>query len=196
MSDLNDDPLKALWRGQPAEVPAMPVAYVRHRVTELDKALRIRNALEQGACVVALVWCAVIFATASDIWLQIGVGLLLLGVAFSFVQWRRRVAVQRAQGSESACTGIVFYRRELERKRDMHRTLWRWYLLPMMPGAVVVLTWNFFGNPAMSGTPTPWIALAVTTIWTAIFLFYERAKAAQYQREIDALASFEKDTAS
>lgn len=194
MSDLNDDPLKALWRSQPTEVPTMPAAYVRHRVTELDKAFRIRNVLEQGACVLALVWCAVVVATAPDVWMQIGVSLLLLGVAYSLFQWRRRVAAQRPQASESASNGIAFYRRELERKRDIHRTLWRWYLLPMMPGAVVVLAWNIFGNPDMRDTPTHWIALTVTAIWIAIFLFYERAKAAECQREIDALASMEKDT--
>lgn len=174
----------------------MPIAYVRHRVNELDKAFRIRNALEQGACVLALVWCAVVIATSSDVWLQVGITLLLLGIVYSLVQWRRRVAAHRPQASDAASAGIVFYRRELERKRDIHRTLWRWYLLPMLPGAAVVLPWNFFGHPELKGTLIPWFALATVVVWITIFLLYERAKAAQCQREIDALASLEKEATS
>lgn len=193
MNEPTDDPMKAVWRGQPTEVPTMPVAYVRHRVNELDKAFRIRNALEQGACVLALICCASLIVTAPDLWIQIGVALLFLGVAYSWVQWRRRVAAYRPQASDSAPAGIVFYRRELERKRDIHRTIWRWYLLPMLPGAAVVLPWNFFGHPLLRGTLIPWFTLATVVVWTTIFLLYERAKAAQCQREIDALASLEKD---
>jgi hypothetical protein len=120
-----------------------------------------------------------------------GVALLLAGIAYSMMQWRRRVGASRTHAFESTDAGLVFYERELERKRDFHRTLWRWYLLPMAPGIIAILTWNFFGDPRTRGTWTPWVVAAMLIVWIVFALMYERIKAAQCQREIDSLSSLD-----
>lgn len=188
MTDRNDDPIKALWRAQSTEVPAMSVSYVRHRTGELHRAFRIRNLLEQGSSLVALAGCLIVIVMAPHPWIKSAAALLLIGGAYAQVQWRRRTASLRSVPSESSASSLEFYKRELERKRDVHLTLWRWYLLPMAPGVIAMLTWNFFVDPQTKGTSAPWAVLGMLTIWIVFSVIYERYKAAQCQREIDALS--------
>jgi hypothetical protein len=196
MSDVNDDVVKAVWRSQPTEVQTMSISYVRHRASELERAFRIRSVLEQGTCILALIWCACVIAMAPHAWIKAGVALLLVGIAYAMMQWRRRAAAHGPDAIESIDVGLVFYRRELERKRDIHRTLWRWYLLPMAPGVTAILTWNFFGDQHTKGTWTPWIVAAMVLAWIAFAVIYEWFKAAQCQREIDALSTLDRDVGS
>lgn len=189
---MNDpgDAMKAVWRSQPVEVPTMSMSYVQHRNNELQRALRIRNFLEQGTSVLALLGCGFVIIVAPYVWVKAAVGLLGIGILCALVQWRRRAAPHRTGCLDTIEAGIVFYRRQLERKRDMHRTLWRWYLLPMVPGCIAILAWNFFGDPATKGTATPWLVAALFLAWMLFAVLYERAKAAQCQREIDALSEY------
>lgn len=185
MSDLNDASARRLWRTQPTEGPTMSMTYLHHRADELQRAVRLRNLIEQGACALALLGCAIMLLTARDAWLRVSLVLLIVGIGWAMYQWRRRIHALPA--ASAADTGVAFYIRELEHKRDLHRTLWRWYLLPMIPGAVGLLTWKMFADPVTSGTPRAWVVSGLVLAWIAAGLIYERVKAAQYQREIDAL---------
>lgn len=187
MSDFNDASAKRLWRSQPTEVPPMSTTYLQHRARELQRAVRLRNFIEQGSCVLALLICSGMIFTAPDLWLRASMALLIVGIGWAMFQWRRRV--REGFTSAAADTGLAFYLRELEHKRDLHKTLWRWYMLPMIPGTVVLLTWIWFGDPNTRGTPAPWFPTALTLAWIVGTLIYERVKAAQYQREIDALVA-------
>ena len=166
----------------------MSSAYLQHRANELRRAFRRRNAIEQGTAVVTLIACAIVLVTTPGYWAKSSLILLIIGMSWALLQWRRRA---RAGSSVASATSVTFYIRELEHKRDLHRTLWRWYLLPMVPGAVALLAWKLFGDPNTRGTWTPWIVTVLLVLWTVGSLIYERAKAAQYQREIDALVASE-----
>lgn len=195
MSDSND-PLKAMWRSQSTEVPAMSATYIRHRARELERGFRVRSLLEQGTSALGIVGCLVVLFVAPHPWVKAAAALLLAGVAYALIQWRRRTAALRIDPSDAVEAGVVFYKRELERKRDIHLTLWRWYLLPMAPGVIAILTWNFFGDPHTRGTAGPWGPLAMLVVCIVGSVIYERHKAAQCQREIDALASLESGTSA
>ena len=187
MSDSNEAGAKQLWQSQPSEIPPMSTAYLQHRARELERAVRIRDFIEQGSCVLTLLACAVMIFTVPDHWLRAAMVLVFIGVAYALLQWRRRIRGYARNGT--ADTGLAFYVRELEHKRDLHRTMWRWYLLPIVPGTLALMTWNFFGDPDSRGTATPWIFMALALAWVIGALIYERFKAAQYQREIDALTA-------
>lgn len=190
MTDMNEDPMRAVWLSQPTEVPTMPISYLRHRISELQRRFRLRGMLEQGACLVALIWCAVIFAVEQEPWKKAGAALMFLGTCFAIVQWRRRTATRTAQPFESATAGLVFYKRELEHKRDIHRTLWRWYLLPFfVPGVAFILLGIIFGDLHSTAQVSPWIMLGMMVVIGIVAIAYENIKAAQYQREIDAIDS-------
>lgn len=164
----------------------MSIGYLHHRGRELQRAVRLRNYIEQGSCTVALLYCSIMIFAAPDHWLRASMALLIVGIGWAMFQWRRRVPGRSS--SAAADTGLAFYMRELEHTRDVHRTLWRWYLLPMIPGTVALLTWKLFVDPTARDTPTSWVVTGLVLAWVAGALIYERFKAAQYQREIDALA--------
>jgi hypothetical protein len=188
MNDLNDAGAKRLWQSQPSEIPPMSTAYLHHRANELQRAFQRRNAIEQGTAVATLISCTIVLVTTPGYWVKSSLLLLIIGMSWALLQWRRRA---RAGSSFASTTSVAFYIRELEHKRDLHRTLWRWYLLPMVPGAVALLAWKLFGDPGTRGTWAPWIVTVLLVLWTVGSLIYERAKAAQYQREIDALLASE-----
>lgn len=167
----------------------MSTTYLHHRARELQRAVRVRNVIEQGSCVVALVVCSVMVFTAPGLWLRASMVLLIVGIGWAMFQWRRRV--RERPGSAAADTGLAFYVRELEHKRDLHKTLWRWYILPMVPGTIALLTWIWFGDPNTRGTPAPWFSTGIVLAWIVAALLYERFKVGQYQREIDALTASE-----
>ena len=170
----------------------MSVSYLRHRASELDKSFRLRSRLEQGACFLGLIFCAGIILLEQELWQKVGAALLLLGGLYAIVQWRRRTAASAAPAFESAATGLVFYKRELERRRDIHRTLWRWYLLPIfVPAAAFLLLGIFFGDLQTRDAMSPWIVLGAMAVLNIFAVAYENTKAAQYQREIEALASLD-----
>jgi RNA polymerase sigma-70 factor, ECF subfamily len=50
------------------------------------------------------------------------------------VQLHRRGSARSVPAGVDAKASIVFHRSELERQRDALRTVWRWYLLPFVPG--------------------------------------------------------------
>jgi hypothetical protein len=193
MNEIKEDAVKAVWRSQPVEAATMSIAYVRHRASELERAFRVRSLLEQGVGLLVLIWCAYVIVVAPHLWIKAGVALLLAGIAYSMVQWRRRGIPNKTQAFESVDASLVFYTRELERKRDFHRTLWRWYMLPMAPGILAILAWSFIGDQHTRGTWTPWVVAAMLLVWTVLALIYERVKSAQFQREIDALSSLGRD---
>jgi len=193
MTDHNDDRIKALWRAQSTEVPAMSVSYVRHRTSELHRTFRIRNWLEHGGSILGLAICLIVILVAPHPWVKSGVALLLIGGAYAMFQWRRRTASLRTEPSQSSVATLAFYKHELQSKRDIHLTLWRWYLLPLAPGVIAILSWNFFGDPQTKGTLAPWGVLVMLVVWIVFSMIYERYKAAQCQREIDALSGLETD---
>jgi hypothetical protein len=183
MNDCNETGAKRLWQSQPAEIPPMSTAYLRHRASELERAFWWRNFAEQGSCALALLYCSIMLFAAPDHWLRASMALLIVGIGWGMYQWRRRV--RERSSFVAAETGLAFYLRELEHKRDLYRTMWRWYLLPMLPGTVTLVAWGYVRDPGMKGTGLPWIGIGLVLAWT----IHEQYKAARYQREIDALTA-------
>ena len=188
MTEMNDDAMKALWRSQTPEVPTMPASYFRHRAEELEKSLKFRSALEQGACLLGVVLCAGIIGLEQEPWQKLGAAMLMVGTLYAWFQWRRRTS--RNESFDPASAGLTFYRRELERRRDIHRTAWRWYALPIIVPAVAFVLLGMLHRHGSASEP--WIVLGAMLTCIILSFVYERQQAAKFQREIDALASLER----
>lgn len=189
MSEMNNDPMKALWQSQTTEVPSMQFSYLRHRAEELEKSLRFRSVLEQGACFVGLIVCAVIIAFEQEPWKKLGAAMLLVGTSYALFQWRRRTLSKSVRSFEPASAGLEFYRRELERRRDIHRTAWLWYGLPIfIPATAFLILGMVYGDVHAND---PWLVIGLIVVSIILSLVYERTQVAKFQREIDALTSLD-----
>ena len=88
-------------------------------------------------------------------------------------------------------SSLQFYRRQLERQRDLTASVWSWYLAPLVPGLLLFAVSSALGDPH----PRKLIVLALFYGFSAglfIFIWKLNARAARcLQRLIDELYAAE-----
>ena len=101
---------------------------------------------------------------------------------------RTKRAVARCRLSWAG-TSLKFQCTELARQRDALRSVWLWYLGPLLPGLVVFM-WGRQGGSAHHP-----VELLVDGLMLAVFVaiaWLNRRSAAKLQRQIDALQALAK----
>ena len=121
----------------------------------------------------------------SPLLLRIGAGMNVAAaimVAYLIHRW----GTARMLPSDLALTSALdFHRVELERQRDLLRSVWWWYLLPFTPGLLVLEVGQALARPER----TPRIvafSIAMFLFAVGIYAWNLRA-AARIQRRIDRL---------
>jgi hypothetical protein len=188
MSDL--DLIQTVWANQQKESFTMSIQEIRARSTKLQSTVRKRNRREYAVGALLIVLFGVAAFTASMTLAKIGCSLTAAGVAF--VMWRMHVLARAASDEEIETTQnwVQFYRRELVRQRDALAGIWRWYLGPLVPGAVVY--WLSVGAKATADNPVwPWVIMAGgLTLGGIIFAYVasmNKRAANELQNEIETL---------
>jgi hypothetical protein len=129
---LGNQPRQALLAA-PASLEAL-VTEVRLYERVTLRAVRIE--MWAGVTIACAFMIPIRFST--NVVLQVGWGLISVYALYvAYVMWREkpRRMPDGLRMSESAS----FYRAALERKHEAVRTMWRWYLLPIVPGMFFVL---------------------------------------------------------
>ncbi len=144
------DPLRDLWAGQETGGFAMPVEEVRRRAGAFQSRIRTRNMTEYAAALVVLIAFGGVALTVPDWGVRAGAALIMLGTLY--VVWKLHT-MARAAGSgeiDAALSLTDFHKGELLRQRAALATVWRWYLMPFVPGMIVFLSAVSFtpDNPA------------------------------------------------
>jgi len=84
-------------------------------------------------------------------------------------------------------TGLRFYRAQLERQLEVLKSVWSWYLAPLVPGFVVYT----IGHPLKVPRLASWVGLALMDLAVAamfVFIWRMNQKAARcLQRMIKEL---------
>ena len=65
--------------------------------------------------------------------------LSIVGTVYVIFQLYRRASARPLPADLGLKGSIEFHRMELERQRNLARAVWRWYLLPFVPGFAAVL---------------------------------------------------------
>lgn len=152
MSDHSpdNDPIRALWRGQAADGYVMPVDEVRRRAGAFQSRIRTRNMTEYAASIFVLIAFGGIALTVPDWGVRAGAALIMAGTLY--VVWKLHTMARAAGAGEidAALSLTEFYKSELLRQRAALATVWRWYLMPFVPGMIVFLSAVNFApdNPA------------------------------------------------
>jgi hypothetical protein len=106
---------------------------------EFERRIRQRNRREILAGVL------VILGVGAGVWLgpnlvaRVGCALVMAGALFIIYRIRTRGVAGSIPLDASRAHAIAAYRRELEVQRDLLRTVTSWYLLPLLPGAAVLM---------------------------------------------------------
>lgn len=148
MSDR--DPLRDLWAGQETGNFAMPLEEVRRKARGFQKTIRWRNMMEYAASIFVLIVFGGVALAVPNWGVRAGAALIMLGTLY--VVWKLH-AMARAAGAgeiDAALSLTAFHKGELLRQRAALATVWRWYLMPFVPGMIVFLSAVCFApdNPA------------------------------------------------
>ena len=137
--NLND--LGNLWQGQETEKEkekmTITLDEVRRMSTCLERRVHWRNIREYAAAAIVVVIFGA-FVRNEHGWGRVPPLLLIAGTLYSMFELSRRGA-NSVPPDMGMTAYLEFYRHELERQRDALRSVWRWYLLPLVPGLAATL---------------------------------------------------------
>ena len=127
-----------LWQGQAAEGRAMSLDELRRRSRQLERIIARRNRRESIAGVVVIIVFGWIAWYSRGPLVRVGAALAMAGAGFIIYYLRRWAAARSLPADLALTSSLQFHRCELERQRDLLRSVWTWYLLPLVPAAVVL----------------------------------------------------------
>lgn len=136
---LTADDLQTLWQDEPVEISPMILADVHKRAIRFDTLQRLAIITMAVCTLFGFAMAGFVMMHRADGLFSIGVSLLALGVLFNlyYLHTYRLTNRQALAGVRRAC--LDFYRGALQHKIKLVRTWWAWSLLPMLPGALLVL---------------------------------------------------------
>ena len=187
--EMNPNDPRNLWQGQEVEKVILTVDEVRRRAARFERRIHWRNAREYvaGALVVALF--------TSQLWRAHGwrltpALLTIAGTIYVMFQLHRRGSARSLPADVGIRGSIEFHRVELERQRDAVHSMWRWYLLPFVPGFAAVLVVTGIDHGIHAGLIRAGVGLVL--IFVGIWALNERG-ARRLNRRIQELKAMETD---
>ena len=158
---------------------------IRIRAQKMERTVGWRNLREYAGALFVVVAFSVIAWREANVVVIGGSGLAVLGTLY-VVYHLRKWGTARPMPTDLAVTDCLkFHRAELVRQRDLLRGVWTWYLLPLVPGAAVIIVGRAIERPDRR-----LLALGVAVFVAATFFgigkLNERV-ARKLQRRIDTL---------
>jgi hypothetical protein len=155
-------------------------------VQQFERRIRERNRREVLAGLFVVVGYGAFLWRGPELLSRIGCGLAITGALFIIYRIRTRGVAHPVPTDGALSAAMAVYRRELERQRDLLRTVTWWYLLPLLP-SMVVLT---LGQAIMRSQPAPALRVFgfVLLIGALIRQLNQRA-ARKLQHKIDRLTA-------
>lgn len=188
------DPVKQAWLASAADAVLPELEKVRRGADRFYRRIRLRNRVEYGACVLVVAIFALYAFVLPLAAARIGAALVVLGTFVIAWQLNVRASAQAPPEGEEGGPIIAHHRAQLTRQRDALSSIATWYLLPLVPG-MLVMTFA----PAIEFGPrvlralrlSDWLGMASTF---AVFLgiwWLNRRQARKLQRAIDELERLE-----
>lgn len=167
---------------------------IRRKAGKLERKVFWLNALNYVAALVVVIFFGSQFWHTPDALTRVGFGLLIAGMLNVAWQLHRKGSSRSLPADMGLASGLEFFKRELERRRDLPRTIWPWGLAPLIPGWVVLTVAVARTNPGhlrhlgLSLTVFNLVAAAaVVFVWKL-----DQRAARRLQRQIDELDALQK----
>ena len=158
------DPLRDLWASDQGEKFTMSITDLSARSDRFQSRIQRRNLIEYlaAALVVGVFgWIAVIVPA-----LSIKIGAVMIALAAIYVSWQLNNVASVSDGEAPADTLVHAHRRALVRQRDALKSVWRWYLLPFVPGMLVFV----LGTSIETGESLPLWAVITSSLVSLSFV--------------------------
>ena len=184
---MNSDPVKQAWQASVEIAGAPPLEDVRKGADKFYRRIWWRNAVEYAACAVVIIVFSTYIVTLPHVLQKIGSALVVL--ATIYVAWqlhRRASAVSPEQAG--AMPIYAFLRAQLVRQRDAVKGILWWYILPFLPGMVLIIIGRMLSLPD-GPAQRQWIGLAAMLAILIIIWWLNQLGARVLQRHIDEIDS-------
>ena len=187
--EIQGSDIRNVWQSQQPEGGQMSLRDIRGKAGTFYRRIWRRNFLEYVGIVLVILMVGFNFTQLPSLAVQIGSVLEIAGVLYVGYQLHKRASARTLPDECDFDCCVDFHRKELEHQRDALRSVWWWYLGPMMPGIAVVIIGGAFSRKPQ-GMPQ-WIGLAVAlAIWILVFIGVGKLNglaAKQLQKQIDEL---------
>lgn len=161
----------------------MSAPEVRALADKFERTVSRRNRREYVAAAFVVVWFGVWAWFAQSAVIALGCWLVALAALYVVYHLHRHGAARRPGGEQEVMSCLEFHRSELVRQRDLLASVWWWYLLPFVPGMLLILLGYSLARPER-WLLVPGIFAAVTFV--GIGLLNQRV-AHKLQRRLDDL---------
>ena len=138
MTDNSQTPVQSIWQNQPVEGIQMSAETLRKRSMKFERRVYWRNVREYVSSAVAICMFGFFLVRDHRPLPRIAFVLFIAGIAWVVLQLHRRGSVKTIPAVLGASPSLAFFRAELERQRDAVKSVLSWYLVPMIPGFLVL----------------------------------------------------------
>jgi len=188
MPDEFHDPQK-VWQDQPMEAIQMSLQLLRRRAQELQTKSRLAALAWMAiGLVLAIVFAAGLVRT-QNLLSRIGLGVLSIWALYGVYQVYRRMWPANIAADAAWSTSLDFYRKELERRRDYVRDIWRlsvlWLFFIGLALLILPMLIGTRANPRLLLNAIPFFVLLL--VWFVAFFFIRKRDRRNLQAEIDEL---------
>jgi hypothetical protein len=167
----------------------MSIEQVQESAGKLQRKIEFRNAREYVAAFLVVVFFGYEFTRAADLLARAGFALMIAGVGYLVWHLSSKGSWRSLPKDAGLSNCIEFKRRELERQRDLLRSVWRWYLGPLIPGLAVLMVAT--GRAGQGHVQHLWLIIALyAAVIGAMFLGIaklNKSAARKLQKQIDEL---------
>ncbi len=182
--DRPENDLCMTWQEQAVMTRPLNIDDLVEDARAFQRKIRWRNRMEYAAGFFGVAIYLVYIWVFDNLWIRAGSLLFVFGGLTVFYQLHKR-ASSKPVPTVTDC--VEFHRRELQRQRDALRSIVRWYVGPLIPGAIV-----FSIGIAVRHPWNPLVILSIAALlWVGTgMLVYKLNQwgARKLQREIDDLS--------
>jgi hypothetical protein len=186
MTDHSHDvDLQALWQSQSGGEVTISLDEIRSRSRRLERIVARRNLREYVAAVIVTPLFGWTMWVGPSGTIRIGAALNIAAILFVVLQLYVRGSVMSLPADLALSSSLEFYRKQLERQRDLLRSVWSWALLPFVPGFLVLQIGLALALPARTAR---FIGISVVFLVLLVGLHaLNRHVAARIQQRLDRL---------
>lgn len=178
-----------LWQSQPAPHIVVSAAEMRARAAAFDRRIRHRNRTEYiaaGVTIVMFGWYATFPEPRTPLW---PIANIVMAVGMLVAMWNlhRISRATPAPDAASVTSLIEHHRADLVRHQQSARSVWLWYIMPVVPGTLLWFTAQAIGRKSDALLlPFAGVFAATIAVFIAVIVLNLRG-AARLQRMIDEL---------
>lgn len=186
------------WQSTGGETTMPTIEKLRAKGDAFERKIRRRNLREYAAGLIVLFCFGWITLFGPLPWtpavippnlIRLGAGLIMVGTVVAMWQLHRRTSPLTSSAVSGLTSVLDHQRRQLVRQRDALSDIFFWYMLPLLPGLVVMMLAPLALSPEI-GSPGWFAVLAKVSIVPLLFAavwVLNRVGARKLQKEIDAI---------